>query len=98
MVKGEHIRVGMTAALTGRYSLQGRQALAGVRAWTDDTNQAGGVWVNDMSARLPVHLTHYDDESNPDRCEEFSERLIVGDQIDILLGPYSSGRNCFRRV
>lgn len=91
MARGEQISVGMTASITGRYSLQGRQALAGARAWTDDTNRAGGIWVNDVSTRLPVRLIYYDDESNSDLCQELTERLISEDQVNILIGPYSSG-------
>jgi branched-chain amino acid transport system substrate-binding protein len=36
-------------------------------------------------------LTSYDDASEPETCAAFIERLITKDQVDILLGPYSSG-------
>ena len=84
------ICIGMTASLSGKYSAQGSQALAGAEAWIEDTNRSGGIWVN-KRMKLPVWLAHYDDESDAQRCEELTERLIVKDQADILLGPYSSG-------
>src|SRR2546430_13651162 len=85
------IHVGMTAALTGRYSLPGRQALLGAQAWVEDTNRAGGIWLPSSRTQLPLRLTSYDDASEPETCAALTERLITEDQIDILLGPYSSG-------
>ena len=37
------ISIGMTATLTGRYSLPGQQALLGVQAWVEETTQSGGT-------------------------------------------------------
>ena len=87
----DYIHVGMTAALTGRYSLPGRQALLGAQTWVEDTNRAGGVWLHDRRTHLPLRLTSYDDASDPEQCGTLTERLITVDQVDILLGPYSSG-------
>jgi branched-chain amino acid transport system substrate-binding protein len=81
----------MTASLTGRYSGPGRQARVGVLAWIDDTNRAGGIRVRDRSVRLPVRLVCYDDAGQGERCRTLTERLIVDDRVDILLGPYASG-------
>ncbi|MDH3600764.1 MAG: amino acid ABC transporter substrate-binding protein, partial [Candidatus Tectomicrobia bacterium] len=76
---------------TGRYSGPGRQARVGVLAWIDDTNRAGGIRVRDRSLRLPVRLICYDDAGQGERCRALTERLIVDDRVDILLGPYASG-------
>src|SRR5262247_77556 len=81
----------MTAALTGRYSLPGRQALLGAQAWVEDTNRGGGVWLHGSNVQLPLRLTSYDDAGAPAQCAALTERLITADQVDILLGPYSSG-------
>lgn len=86
----DDISVGMTAALTGRYSLPGCQALIGAQAWVEDTNRAGGIWLPDRG-RLPLRLIYYDDASEAQHCGVLTERLITEDQVDILLGPYSSG-------
>src|SRR5215831_9802578 len=85
------IHVGMTAALTGRYSLPGRQALLGAQAWVEDTNRTGGIWLQSSRTQLPLRLTSYDDASEPETCTTLTERLLTEDQVDILLGPYSSG-------
>ena len=89
--QADHISVGMTAALTGRYSLPGRQALLGAQAWIEDTNRAGGLWLQESRQRLLLRLISYDDTSEAQYCGALTERLITEDQVDILLGPYSSG-------
>ncbi len=81
----------MTASLTGRYQGPGRQARAGVMAWIDDTNRAGGIRVRDRAARLPVRLICYNDAGDNARCHALTERLILDDRVDLLLGPYASG-------
>lgn len=89
--QADHISVGMTAALTGRYSLPGRQALLGAQAWVEDSNRAGGLWLQESGQRLPLRLVYYDDASEAQHCGALTERLVTADQVDILLGPYSSG-------
>lgn len=86
-----HMTLGMTASLTGRYRGPGRQARAGVLAWIDDINRAGGIRVRNRSVRLPVRLVCYDDAGQNERCRTLTEHLIVEDHVDILLGPYASG-------
>ncbi len=81
----------MTAALTGRYSLPGRQALLGAQVWVEDTNRQGGLWLQDCGQRFPLRLASYDDASDAAQCRHLTERLLRHDRVDILLGPYSSG-------
>lgn len=80
----------MAVSLTGQFASQGRQALQGASAWLRDANAAGGMYVPSAGGRLPVHLTHYDDESTVHGARSMTERLIAEDGVDILLGPYSS--------
>ena len=86
-----YIKIGMSASVTGRYSLPGRQALAGVQAWVGDTNRAGGIKLKESGSRTPVRLVHYDDGSKAARCAWATEQLIADERVDIVLGPYSSG-------
>lgn len=85
-----NVTLGMTASLTGRYAALGAQALAGVQAWVEDANNAGGVLVPGLGRRLPVRLAHRDDESDAGRCRALYEELLR-EGVDIVLGPYSSG-------
>ena len=83
----DYIHVGMTAALTGRYSLPGRQAWLGAQTWVEDTNRAGGIWLHGSRTQLPLRLTSYDDASEPEQCTALTERLITADQVDISAWP-----------
>lgn len=82
------IKVGIPVSLTGQFSLQGRQTLAGIRAWADDVNRAGGL--PSAGATRPVELIWRDDESRRDSVRGVTERLIGDDRIDLLIGPYSA--------
>ncbi len=84
------VTVGIPASLSGQFRIQGRQALAGLEAWAEDVNRAGGLKVRSGEAGNPVTVVHYDDESEPDRVREITGRLIAGDRVDLLMGPYSS--------
>ena len=84
------MKVGMVASLSGRFSSQGSQALHGARVWADDTNGDGGIFVGTHGGKLPVQLTHYDDGSQAQTARAITEKLIIHDRVDLLLGPYSS--------
>ena len=84
------IRFGATISTSGRYSLQGRQALAGLQAWAKATKLEGGVRISQLEGMLPVTLIHYDDAGSPERAVANVERLISVDRVDVLIGPYAS--------
>ena len=84
----EAVRFGASISTTGRYALQGRQALAGLQAWAEHANSAGGVDL--PGRRLPVTLVVHDDASSSTRTALNVERLIVDDGVDVLIGPYGS--------
>ena len=86
----EAIRFGASISTSGRYSLQGRQALAGLQAWAKATNVEGGVMISQLGGKLPIALIHYDDASSPERAVANVERLIQVDRVRVLIGPYAS--------
>nr|VFK50296.1 MAG: branched-chain amino acid transport system substrate-binding protein [Candidatus Kentron sp. TUN]VFK51411.1 MAG: branched-chain amino acid transport system substrate-binding protein [Candidatus Kentron sp. TUN] len=81
----QEIVIGASAAKTGKYARTGQEQLNGIRMWVEDVNAMGGL------LGKPVRLVHYDDESQPEIGTELYERLITDDQVDLLIGPYSSG-------
>ena len=89
-MKGDRLTVGLTASLSGQFRSQGTQALAGVSAWVSDANALGGIFVASHCKNLPLVLKFYNDESSPRLTRALTEKLIVNDKVDILLGPYSS--------
>ena len=85
----EPIKVGIAVSLTGQFRVQGRQALTGIRAWVEDANRAGGLGCGSVSPRQ-VRLLVYDDASNRRSVRAATRQLIVGDGVDLLIGPYSA--------
>ena len=83
------LKVGMPISLSGQFQVQGEQALAGLQAWAGDVNRMGGIKVGGSSAGWPVSVVYYDDGSRPRLARRVTERLIIGDQVDLLFGPYS---------
>ena len=82
------IKVGIPVSLSGQFNLQGRQTLAGIRAWVDDVNGAGGLAVRGVSHT--VELVFRDDESRRSRAADITRELIRDDRVDLLVGPYSA--------
>ncbi len=50
--------------------------------WTEYLSAQGGL------LGRPVHLTLYDDQSDPARAASLYQRLITVEKVDLLLGPY----------
>ncbi|MGH7829139.1 MAG: ABC transporter substrate-binding protein, partial [Candidatus Binatia bacterium] len=86
----EKITVGISISLSGKFHLQGEQALQGVQLWIAFVNQEGGIYVEEGTQSLPVELIAYDDRSKMGRAKDNVVRLLKEDRADILLGPYSS--------
>ena len=80
----EVVRVGVTSSLSGPLAELGRDQLLGVQMWADDLNARGAL----LGRR--VEIVSYDDASDPLQVQDLYERLITEDQVDLLLGPYSS--------
>ena len=80
----------MSASVTGRYARFGRQALAGVQAWVADVNAIGGLRPGPGAPAVPLALRFYDDASRATEAARATQRLIVEDGVDLLMGPYSS--------
>jgi branched-chain amino acid transport system substrate-binding protein len=86
----ETIRFGASISTSGRYALQGRQALAGLQAWARATNVEGGVRISQLGGTLPIALIHHDDASSSERAVAAAEKLIQVDRVHVLIGPYGS--------
>jgi branched-chain amino acid transport system substrate-binding protein len=83
------IRIGAAVSETGQFVIEGGDVRSGYNLWLDWVNEEyGGVCVNGVPHR--VELILYDDESNPELVTSLVERLIIIDEVDFILGPYSS--------
>ena len=83
------IYLGAAVSETGRFSREGKDTRQGYLVWLDwVNNEYGGIKVGDE--RYKVEIVMYDDEGDPDTAARLVEKLINGDRVDFLLGPYSS--------
>lgn len=80
----EPIRIGAAVSLSGKYARTGELQVHAYRLWEKQVNDAGGL------LDRPVELIIYDDKSDPETAARLYERLITEDQVDLILGPYSS--------
>lgn len=84
------VKFGLPISLTGRYSIQATESFQGLQLFVSEVNEAGGLLIPSFGKKVPIELIYYDDKSSVDKCKELTEKLIVNDGVDILLGPYSS--------
>ncbi len=83
------IKIGAAVSETGRYAQEGEYTRQGYVTWAEWVNdEYGGIEVG--GDRYDVELVMYDDQSDTEKTAELVERLIEEDQVDFLLGPYSS--------
>ncbi len=83
------IRIGAAVSESGKYAREGKDVRQGYELWADwVNNEHGGIDVG--GERYEVEIVYYDDESDPDTGANLTEKLITEDEVDFLLGPYSS--------
>jgi len=83
-VTGESIKIGASLPLTGDFSEPGTAAKLGYELWVEQVNAAGGL------LGRQVEFVLYDNASDPDTAVADYERLITEDQVDLVVGPFSS--------
>ena len=84
------IVLGAAVSETGKYAREGKDTRQGYNTWLEWVNdEYGGIKVGDGCYN--VEIVYYDDEGDPDTAANLVERLITEDEVDYLLGPYSSG-------
>lgn len=82
------ITFGVTIPITGSDVEEGRYTLDGYLLFVNTVNKQGGILVG--GRRYRVALDYYDDQSNPTLTAQLYQKLITHDNVNYLLGPYSS--------
>jgi branched-chain amino acid transport system substrate-binding protein len=86
----EKILIGHPAALSGKYSKAGEQAVGGILANIKWVNEVyGGVSLD--GKKVPLEYVKYDCESKKEAVTSLLERLITVDKVHFTFAPYSSG-------
>jgi branched-chain amino acid transport system substrate-binding protein len=84
------IVLGAAVSETGKYAREGKDTRQGYLTWLEWVNEEyGGIKVGED--RYQVEIVFYDDEGDPDTAANLVERLVTEDEVNFLLGPYSSG-------
>ncbi|MDH3679481.1 MAG: amino acid ABC transporter substrate-binding protein [Acidimicrobiia bacterium] len=84
------VRIGAALSETGNFAREGQWNQRGYDIWLNWVNdEYGGIKVGDQTCN--AEIVYYDDESDPDTSARLYEKLISEDEVDFLLGPYSSG-------
>ena len=82
--EGEPIVIGASLPLTARFSEPGTAAKRGYEVWAEIVNESGGL------LGRPVELIVYDNASDQDTAVADYEKLITVDEVDLVVGPFSS--------
>jgi branched-chain amino acid transport system substrate-binding protein len=81
---GEPIVIGASLPLTGDFAEPGVAAQQGYQVWMDMVNESGGL------LGRPVEMVIKDDQSDQNLVVTDYNALIDQDQVDLLLGTFSS--------
>jgi branched-chain amino acid transport system substrate-binding protein len=85
------IYFGVSISQTGRFSVEGENVIQGYDLWQEHVNKNGGIKIGEKSYQ--VKILYYDDNSRIEKVKENITRLIEKDQVDFILGPFTSGFN-----
>jgi branched-chain amino acid transport system substrate-binding protein len=78
------VLIGISLPLTGDFSEPGKGIQRGYEAWADYVNENGGLLGRDVELKI------LDDQSSADRVASDYERLINQDEVDLVVGPFST--------
>lgn len=83
------IRLGSAISFTGDLAREGKLYIDAYNHTVDYINANAGVQLGDQTCTFELVLE--DDESDATRSARLVEKLITEDEVNFLLGPYSSG-------
>lgn len=84
----DYFKVGVITSLSGQNVWGGNVTRRGYEMWADAANRDGGIGVKGKKYR--VHLIFSDAQSNPATGADAVMRMIEQENVDFILGPYSS--------
>jgi branched-chain amino acid transport system substrate-binding protein len=84
VLAAEPVKIGASLPITGGFAINGQKHKDGYQLCIDLINQAGGL------LGRPVELIISDNQSSNETAQAQFERLINEDQVDVLLGTFSS--------
>lgn len=87
----DELKIGVIASMTGPASTTGKDIWQSAVVAADEINNAsGGVYVENLKAKIPIRVIVGDDESTREGGQKAVTRLITEDKVDVLVGGFSS--------
>ena len=86
----EELKIGVVASMTGSASTTGKDIWQSAELAADEINANGGVYVAELNRKIPIRLIQGDDESTREGGQKAVNRLITQDNVDLLVGGFSS--------
>jgi len=87
----DKIVLGQAIALSGPYTVGAAVTqIAPNDMWIEEVNAEGGIYVEEYGKKLPLELIRYDDKSDVGTQVKLTEKLILEDKVDFILGPWST--------
>lgn len=83
-VEKEPIKIGFIGPLTGTNAKPGKSMRQGMELAIEEINKAGGVNGCELIG------IYEDDETNPTKGKAVAEKLVNKDEVDLVIGSYSS--------
>lgn len=84
------IKIGLVASLTGSAADVGTDMERAAMMAVEEINNAGGVYVSEYNTKLKIELIVGDDKTNPQEGVAIVTKLITEDNVDVLVGGFSS--------
>jgi branched-chain amino acid transport system substrate-binding protein len=86
----DELKIGVVASMTGPASSTGKDIWQSAQLAADEINANGGVYIRELNKKVPINLYQGDDESTREGGMKAVTRLITQDNVDILVGGFSS--------
>jgi branched-chain amino acid transport system substrate-binding protein len=89
-VQPSEIKIGAVVSTTGQFSNLGNDMLQAAQLAANEINAQGGISIKEFNAKVPITIIAGDEESTQDGAQKAVTKLILNDNVDILVGGYSS--------
>ena len=83
------LKIGAPLALTGALADEGKKQEDVWTLWLERVTADGGITVD--GEPVPVEFVSYDYQTDGKRAGQLAEKLIIDDEVDILMAPFGSG-------
>lgn len=81
------ITLGTTISQTGRFSTLAGRWTQMTKAFENEINKGGGIFLKSCNKKVPIRFVIYDDQSVPATAVSLYEKMASVDKVDLFVGP-----------